>query len=302
MVSGLWQDADPDNSITGVNVSKGVLYVVATPIGNLEDITFRAVRVLGDVDLILAEDTRHTRPLLRHYGITTPVTAVHEHNEQARLEGLLARLEQGESLALVADAGTPLISDPGFPLVREAVAREFRVVPIPGPSALTCALSASGLPTDRFLFAGFPPRQSSARRQWLEALAGESATLILYESSHRILATLEDLVVVCGERRQAVVARELTKQFETLLRGELGELRERVVADTDQQRGEFVILVHGHTAQADDEASVADAKIIQVLAEELPIKQAARLAASITGGKRNAIYQRILRLKGSRKV
>ena len=282
---------------TGTNVSKGVLYVVATPIGNLEDITFRAVRVLKEVDLILAEDTRHTRPLLRHYGIPTPVTALHEHNELARLDGLLLRIEAGETLALVSDAGTPLLSDPGFPLVREAVARGLKVVPLPGASALLCALCVSALPTDRFLFAGFPPRQSAGRRQWLEPLAREQATLILYESSHRILSTLTDMAAVLGENRQAVVARELTKQFETLLRGELGQLREWVAADADQQRGEFVILIHGQKGAETDSLSVDGERLIRELARELPVKQAAKLAANITGEKKNAVYQRILRLK-----
>ncbi len=279
-------------------MSEGVLYVVATPIGNLDDVTFRAVKVLQSVNLIAAEDTRHTRPLLRHYGIQTPMVAVHEHNEQERLPALLDRLESGESLALVSDAGTPLISDPGFPLVREAVRRGIRVIPIPGPSALISALSAAGLPTDRFLFAGFPPRHASRRLSWLKALTQESSTLVFYESSHRILATLSDMAQAFGETRDAVIGRELTKLHETFLRGTLSQLLTRVQEDPDQRRGEFVILIHGSDRQAGEMVAVDEAFILRVLAAELPVKQAASLAARITGRKKNDLYQRILKIKG----
>ncbi len=278
-------------------MSKGLLYVVATPIGNLDDVTFRAVKVLQEVDLIAAEDTRHTRPLLRLHGIATPLIALHEHNELEKSAQLLNRLVRGESLALVSDAGTPLISDPGFPLVREATRQGVRVVPIPGPSALICALSAAGLPTDRFLFAGFPPRQSAQRLAWLRGYQQETATLLCYESSHRIVAALTDMAEVFGVQREAVVAREMTKLHETFLYGTLVELLERVVNDRDQQRGEFVILIHGFSGQAADGMVVDTDKILEVLSAELPVKQAAALTARITGQKKNELYQRILRKK-----
>jgi len=279
-------------------VPKGVLYVVATPIGNLNDVTIRALKVLEEVHLIAAEDTRHTRPLLSHHGIHTPMLAMHEHNERARIEQLLGKLESGESLALVSDAGTPLISDPGFPLVRQARRNGIRVVPVPGPSALVCALSASGLPTDRFLFLGFPPRNSTQRLRWLGALAKESATLICYESSHRILATLADMQEVFGCEREAVIGRELTKLHETFLQGSINQLSELVADDSNQQRGEFVILVHGFDKQSDEAVLVDAQRVLQVLAAELPVKQAARLCAKITGEKKNTLYQRILALQG----
>lgn len=278
-------------------MSKGLLYVVATPIGNLDDVTIRAIKVLQAVDLIAAEDTRHTRQLLRSHAIETPMLALHEHNERERSAQLLDRISAGESLALVSDAGTPLISDPGFPLVRQAVQQGIRVVPIPGPSALVCALSAAGLPTDRFLFAGFPPRQARQRLSWLREFLQETGTLLFYESSHRIVPALSDMAEVFGDDRDAVVARELTKLHETFLHGSLGDLRERVVQDPDQQRGEFVILVHGFVGQPGDELLVDAEKILAVLATELPVKQASALTAKITGQKKNELYQRILRIK-----
>lgn len=278
-------------------MSKGLLYVVATPIGNLEDVTIRAVNVLREVDLIAAEDTRHTRQLLRYHGIDTPMTALHEHNEREKSGQLLDRVIAGDSLALVADAGTPLISDPGFGLVREAVRQGVRVVPIPGASAVICALQASGLPTDRFLFVGFPPRQSPQRLAWLEELKRETSTLVCYESSHRIVPTLTDMAVVFGDEREAVVARELTKLHETFLHDSLGQLVERVSLDPDQRRGEFVILIHGDVARKDEGILVDGEKILQVLAKELPVKQAAALTAELTGQKKNDLYQAILRKK-----
>ena len=281
---------------------KGVLYVVATPIGNLNDVTLRALKVLEEVDLIAAEDTRHTRPLLSHHGIHTPMLAMHEHNEHARIEQLLGKLESGESLALVADAGTPLISDPGFPLVRQARRQGIRVVPVPGPSALICALSAAGLPTDRFLFLGFPPRHSAQRLRWFEVHAKESATLIYYESSHRILAALADMQAVFGDEREAVIGRELTKLHETFLQGTISHLSEIVADDRDQQKGEFVILVHGFDKQPDDAVQVDSQRVLQVLAAELPVKQAAKLCAMITGEKKNMLYQRILALQNEKSV
>jgi len=279
------------------NVSKGVLYVVATPIGNLDDLSRRAVKVLSTVDLIAAEDTRHTRSLLRHYGIGTPMMAFHEHNEREAMERLLLHLAQGEQVALVSDAGTPLISDPGFPLVREARQRGIEVMAVPGPSAAIAALSVAGLPTDRFLFAGFPPRQGAQRRHWLEALLKQTATLLFYESSHRIKASLADMAAVFGSERQAVIARELTKLHETVLSGSLSSLIEQVEADANQRKGEFVLLLAG-AEPVDVMDSGADAeRILRVLAGELPLKQAAALTATITGLKKNALYQQALAWK-----
>jgi 16S rRNA (cytidine1402-2'-O)-methyltransferase len=265
--------------------------------GNLEDVTYRAIRVLQEVDLIAAEDTRQTRLLLDHYGIRTPMQAFHEHNESARTPALLEQLISGLKLALVSDAGTPLISDPGFPLVREAVTRGVRIVPIPGPCAAICALSAAGFPTDRFLFVGFPPRQVGQRLRWLESLAKEPATLIIYESSHRILNTLEAMLQVFGMDRRGVIARELTKIHETFLGGELGELRERVREDPNQQRGEFVLLVQGCEQRAADQLSLDVEVLLQVLGAALPVKQAAGLAATLTGDRKNDLYHRILEIR-----
>ena len=275
---------------------QGVLYVVATPMGNLDDVTYRAVRVLQEVDLIAAEDTRHTRLLLERYGIRTPLLALHEHNEYARTQQLLEKLQAGVSIALVSDAGTPLISDPGFPLVREANDQAIKIVPIPGPCASICALSAAGLPADRFLFAGFPPRQAAQRLHWLEALARETGTLIFYESSHRITATLAAMSEVFGAAREAVIARELTKIHETFLHGSISELLQRVTADPDQRRGEFVLIVHGYVRQAEERISLELASLLQALGAEMPVKQAANLAAKLTGYKKNDLYQRILEI------
>ena len=283
-------------------MSKGILYVVATPIGNLDDMTFRAVKVLQGVELIAAEDTRHSRPLLRYHGIETPVMAMHEYNEQTVMEQLLERLAVGQHLALIADAGTPLISDPGFVLVREARRRGMQVVPVPGASAVICALSAAGLPTDRFLFTGFPPRQSAQRQRWFAALARVTETLVFYESCHRIVATLKDLVKVMGPQRQAVIARELTKLYETFLQGSAGELLERVCRDEDQRKGEFVILIHGVEPGDEDDVTIQTEQLLHALVDELPVKKAAELAAKITGRKRNDLYKRILFMKEAKGV
>jgi len=275
----------------GVSNHPGVLYVVATPIGNLEDLSPRAVRVLREVDLVAAEDTRHTRALLSHFGVSTALMALHDHNERRVLEGLLGRLAQGDSVALVSDAGTPLISDPGFPLVRAARERGVRVCPVPGPSALLCALSAAGLPTDRFVFEGFLPRTADKRRARLEELAAESRTLVFYESSHRVLATLRDLAGQFGPGRPAVLARELTKLHETLVLASLGELEALVETDEDQRRGEIVLVVGGAEA-VDPVSRAADVRrVLRVLAEELPLRQACALAARITGESKNDLYR-----------
>jgi 16S rRNA (cytidine1402-2'-O)-methyltransferase len=266
------------------------LYVVATPIGNLEDITYRAVRVLSEVDLIAAEDTRHSRVLLSHYGITTAMQAFHEHNE-AQLEGkMLERLSQGQSIALVSDAGTPLLSDPGYRLVRAAREAGLPVFVVPGPSAVTAALSVAGLPTDRFAFEGFLPVKSAARKKRLEALGPETRTLVFFESSHRIEATLADMQQVFGEQRQAAVCRELTKKFETVLRGTMSELQQELARDPNQGRGEFVVIVGGREDDAGTALSGAHRMALALL-EFLPASQAARVAAQLNGVPRRDVYQ-----------
>ncbi len=276
----------------------GVLYVVATPIGNLEDLSPRAARLLGEVALIAAEDTRHTAGLLRHLGLSVPMLSLHEHNEAARVEQLDARLAAGEALALVSDAGTPLISDPGFVLVRELRARGRRVVPVPGPCALVAALSAAGLPTDRFAFQGFLPAKGAGRRGRLEALAAREETLVFYESPHRIRDTLADLATVMGDRR-VVLARELTKAFETFLDGSAEALLARMEVDPDQARGEFVVMVAGAPPRREDEATVVEgeALLAALLAEGVGVKQAASVAARVLGGARKAWYARAQALK-----
>ncbi|WP_110602361.1 16S rRNA (cytidine(1402)-2'-O)-methyltransferase [Salinicola lusitanus] len=276
---------------------EGVLYVVATPIGNLEDLSARAGRVLAEVDAIAAEDTRHTQRLLRHLGVERPLISLHEHNETARVDQLRRRLLRGEQLALVSDAGTPLISDPGFVLVRELRRSGCRVVPVPGPCALVAALSAAGLPTDRFTFEGFLPAKSGARRKRLEAGAWREETRVFYESPHRIRDLLDDLAAVVGER-QVVLARELTKTFETLLEGSASELLAIMDADPDQARGEFVVMLAGSPPK---EASADDAEgevlLRALLAEEVAVKSAAAIAVRLLGGRRKHWYQMALSIK-----
>ena len=265
------------------------LHVVATPIGNLGDLSPRALEVLKAVGAICAEDTRHTRKLLSHYGVDKPLVPLHEHNEDALAERLVARLLAGESLALVSDAGTPLVSDPGFRLVRAARAAGIRVSPLPGPCAFIAALSVAGLPSDRFVFEGFLPAKSGARRERLAQLAAETRTLAFYESAHRIEEALVDMVDAFGRDRRAVVARELTKLFETVLDGSLGSLCERVAADPDQRRGEFVVLVQGVGDDAD--ARIAEGRRLYArLGEHLPPSTAAKLAAELSGAPRKALY------------
>jgi len=276
-----------------VSNGPGQLFVVATPIGNRDDISRRAVEILLRVDRIAAEDTRHSRRLLDYLGVDRPMMALHEHNEMRAVERVLACLNQGESLALISDAGTPLINDPGFPLVRACREAGIRVVPVPGASALIAALSVSGLPTDRFRFEGFLPRRRAARIALLETLRDETATLVFYESSHRVVDALADLTAVFGEDREAVVARELTKLHETVKSAPLGELSTWMAADENQRKGEFVLLLGGAPETGASTGHDADT-VLAVLLEELPLKQAASLAARITGGKKNALYQRAL--------
>ena len=278
-----------------VSNTPGTLFVVATPIGNRDDVTLRAIEILRRVDRIVAEDTRHSRPLLEHLGIQRPMLALHEHNEDDAARRVLAHLSDGESIALISDAGTPLISDPGFPLVRACREQGIPVVPVPGASALLAALSVSGLPTDRFRFEGFLPRRSQARLAHLETLRRETVTLVFYESSHRIIESLDDLIAVFGETRPAVLARELTKVHETIAARPLGALRELVVADDNQRRGEIVFLVAGAVDPGGQHMIGTDA-LLRVLLDELPLKQAAALAARISGEKKNRLYQRALEL------
>lgn len=282
-----------------MSIEKGTLYIVATPIGNLGDLSARAVAVLSAVDVIAAEDTRHSAILLRHFGITTRCMALHEHNEREQLVRLLARLREGEAVALISDAGTPLVSDPGYHLVAEAVAQGIVVRPLPGPSALLAALSVAGLPTDRFVFEGFLPARSGARRQRLATLAADTRTLVLYESPHRIQATLDDLVAEFGAQRRVVLCRELTKLHETVLAETLASLVVRVAGDENQRRGEMVLIVHGATPRA-CEGDAESERVLRILLDDLPLKQAAALAAQITGEKRNRLYQQALALLAER--
>jgi len=268
----------------------GKLFVVATPIGNLDDLSPRARATLAQVDLIAAEDTRHSAALLRHHGIATRTLALHEHNEREASADLVRRMQGGANIALISDAGTPLVSDPGYRLVRAARAAGIPVSPIPGACAAIAALSAAGLPSDRFVFEGFLPAKSAARRAALQVLRADPRTLIFYESSHRIVESLADLAAEFGGEREAVVARELTKQFETVLDGTLAGLAQRVAVDADQQRGEFVVLVKG--AGDDDDAAklIEGLRVYRILSAELPPSRAAKLAAEITGAPRKALY------------
>ncbi len=275
---------------------RGVLYVVATPIGNLADMTERARTTLAVVDLVAAEDTRETLRLLAHWGLSATLVAYHDHNESRVAPTLLAALEAGRSVALVSDAGTPLINDPGYSLVAAAREQGFSVVPVPGANAAICALSAAGLPSDRFLFLGFPPRTQSQRRAWLAAVAAEPGTLILYESAKRALATLADLGAVLGETRRVVLARELTKRFETFLSGQPQALIERLKANPEQQLGELVMLIEGRRCASDQLEIAEQERVLRILAEALPLRQAVDLASRVTGAKKNALYRRGLDL------
>lgn len=277
----------------------GELYIVATPIGNLQDISARAIETLSRVACIAAEDTRHSLLLLQHLAIHTPLCAFHEHNEREQTEQLIQRLQNGESIALISDAGTPLLSDPGFFLVRAARKAGVKVIPIPGPCAAITALSAAGLPTDRFVFEGFLPAKSKQRLARLEALCKETRTLIFYEAPHRILDLLEDLLKVFGEERLAVIARELTKRFETIHSARLIELKHILLSHPNETRGEMVVLVQGQTEQEEENKpqSIATDHLLTVLLETLSLKQAVELAAKITGERKNALYQQALRMQ-----
>ncbi len=274
-----------------MSIKNGVLYVVATPIGNLDDISTRAVEVLSEVDLIAAEDTRHSRTLLRHFGVDTRMLALHEHNEYKALEKVIDCLKQGEAVAMISDAGTPAISDPGFALVRECHKQGITVSPVPGPSAVIAALSASGLATDSFMFEGFPSRTKGARRAEFQKLCDEPRTMLFYESSHRVQACLQDMADIFGPERPAVLARELTKLYETIIHGTLGYLCEILEQDPMQSKGEFVLLVSGQGQRTDDALNPEAERSMRILMQELPLKQAAALAAKLTGEKKNRLYQ-----------
>ncbi len=270
------------------------LYLVFTPIGNLEDMTLRAIRVLKEADIIAAEDTRHTRKLLEHYQIQRPLVSLHEHNEASRIQGLLARLKAGENIALVSDAGAPTISDPGYHLVRAAIQAGFQPIPVPGPSAFLAALTASGLPTDRFLFLGFPPRKRKARQELLESLQNEPGVLIFYESPRRLPAFLMDVKETLGAKRMVVIARELTKLHESFWRG---PAEEAIQTFTEPPRGEIVVLVAGATETNAQTISPAVERVLAgLLAGGMSVSEAARLVADITGLSRRDLYQQALRL------
>ncbi|MDV6318920.1 16S rRNA (cytidine(1402)-2'-O)-methyltransferase [Chromohalobacter sp. HP20-39] len=271
---------------------EGVLYVVATPIGNLEDLSSRAAHVLGEVDWIAAEDTRHSARLLRHLGIDKPMISLHEHNEQARVETLHKALDTGQSVALISDAGTPLISDPGFVVVRELRASGHRVVPVPGACALITALSAAGLATNRFLFGGFLPAKGGPRRQRLMDALEREETLVYYESPHRIQATLQDIATLFGTRR-VVLARELTKTFETFLDADAATLLLWMQEDPNQARGEFVVMVAGAEPQDDETQALAEGEawLAAMLAEGVGVKAAATVVAGRLGGRKKYWYQ-----------
>lgn len=280
-----------------MSTKSGILYVVATPIGNLADISLRAQQVLSEVDFIGAEDTRRTRPLLNHLGINKPVISLHEHNERQRVDSLLQRILAGESMALVSDAGTPLISDPGYHLVRQAREQGIAVIPVPGACALVAALSISGLPTDHFRFEGFLPSKASARKTRLHELAHESATLVFYESSHRIMNSVQDMLDIFGCDREAVLARELTKMYETVLGSTLGDIVKYLQADPNQSRGEFVLVAKGIEKNTEvNEIEKADG-LLQLLLKEMPLKSASQVASKYLGLSKNEVYQRALLLQ-----
>lgn len=268
----------------------GTLYVVATPIGNLADITQRALSILGEVDFICAEDTRNTGRLLRHFDIQTPCIAFHDHNEQQKAATMVERLIDGQNLALVSDAGTPLINDPGYRLVNLCRSSNIKVVPVPGACAAITALSAAGLPTDRFHYEGFFPPKSNARKQTLEDLKEQTATLVFYESPHRIVDTLTDIVDVLGKERQLVLARELTKTFETFASKSAADMLEWVKSDADQQKGEIVLMIAGF-AKDPDALPLQARHTLSLLSQELPLKKAAALTAQIYQLKKNMLYK-----------
>ncbi len=278
-------------------MAENQLYVVATPIGNLADITIRAQEVLEMVDIIAAEDTRHTKRLLNHLGIQKPLLAAHDHNEAFAAGTIVEKLQSGMNVALVSDAGTPLIADPGFHVAKEVADAGFDVIPVPGACAVITALCAAALPTDRFIFDGFLPAKTSGRKQYFASVKNEERTLVVYESPHRILESLKDLQNELGEDKEIVVARELTKTFETFLRGTVVSILATMEADSNQQRGEFVVMIRGALAKKKLDVPQDAIDLVVLLSEELPMKKAAALAAKHTGFKKNQLYQLALEQK-----
>jgi len=274
---------------------RGRLFVVATPIGNLGDISHRAIQVLGSVNCILAEDTRHSKRLLNHYGISSKLRACHEHNEESQIEWVTTQLTAGEDLALISDAGTPLISDPGFVLVRALRCAGFEVIAIPGASSIIAALSIAGLPTNGFVYDGFLPAKRSARQTALAEYLNQRRTVVLLESSHRILACLEDVVEVLGAERSVALARELTKRFETVLVGSAQEILAQLQTDDDQTRGEFVLMLSGVEPVSDSYAQAEH--MLKTLIADLPVKKATNLVAKMTGLRKNELYELALQIK-----
>ena len=285
--------------MSNAKIKKGVLYIVATPIGNLQDLSPRAQSILHHVDIIAAEDTRHSRHLLNHFGIKTPLRSLHEHNERAQSNILLQYLLGGNNIALISDAGTPLISDPGSYLVQTVLAEQLTVIPIPGPSALISALSVAGIPAKRFVFEGFLPAKT--RLQRLNSVAHESRTLVFYEAPHRILDCLKDMIQVFGEERVAVLAKELTKVFETVYRENLPGIFNWLNAQPQRQKGEFVLVVQGAPKPDNNVLSPETIRIFQLLRQELSLKQAAKLTSEITGDSKNLLYAFGITLKGNEK-
>ncbi|HDR1041026.1 TPA: 16S rRNA (cytidine(1402)-2'-O)-methyltransferase [Pasteurella multocida] len=274
-----------------MNNLTGILYIVATPIGNLQDITQRALAIFEQVDLIAAEDTRHSGLLLSHYGIKKPFFALHDHNEQQKAHLLVEKLQQGQHIALISDAGTPLISDPGFHLVRQCRQAGIKVVPIPGACAAITALCASGIASDRFCFEGFLPAKSKARCDKLQNLAEEERTLIFYESTHRILDTLADIEKTLGAERYVVLAREITKTWETIVGDNVANLRQWLGEDPNRTKGEMVLIIEGKVKQETDEINPQAVKALELISQSLPLKKAAAIVAEIYGYKKNALYQ-----------
>ena len=285
--------------MSNAKIKKGVLYIVATPIGNLQDLSPRAQSILHHVDIIAAEDTRHSRHLLNHFGIKTPLRSLHEHNERSQSNILLQYLLSGNNIALISDAGTPLISDPGSYLVQTVLAEQLTVIPIPGPSALISALSVAGIPAKRFVFEGFLPAKT--RLQRLNSVAHESRTLVFYEAPHRILDCLKDMIQVFGEERVAVLAKELTKVFETVYRENLPGIFNWLNAQPQRQKGEFVLVVQGAPKPDNNVLSPETIRIFQLLRQELSLKQAAKLTSEITGDSKNLLYAFGITLKGNEK-
>lgn len=279
-----------------MSIRPGTLFVVATPIGNLDDLGTRARTILSGVALIAAEDTRHSRKLLDHYGISVPLFAYHEFNEAEAAPQLMKRLQEGQDIALISDAGTPLISDPGYRLVNLAMTAGVQVVPVPGPSAPICALSACGLPVHRFAFEGYAPEKAEARRKYLAGLETESRTLVFLEAPHRIEKLLLDCVAVFGAERPATLTRELTKKFETIRRDTLGGLQQWLAGAPEQRQGEFVVLIQGKPPLPEP-ADAESERILRVLMQYLSVKDAAAAAAELTGGRRNALYDLAVRLQ-----